>query len=101
MLLWSLFMLCAAAGTLAYPVLTSVYPVAMTGRVLTAVNVLTMGCAFVFQSGIGTVISLWPQRDGRYDPAGYAAAIGLIFCLQLAALLWAGAASRATDPALR
>ena len=101
LILWSLFMLCAASGTLAYPLLTSCYPIAMTGRVLTAVNVLTMGCAFAFQAGIGAVISLWPQLDGRYDAAGYAAAFGMIFCLQAAALLWAGAASRATDIASR
>lgn len=101
MLLWSLFMLCAAAGTLAYPLLTSCYPVAMTGRVLAAVNVLTIACAFAFQSGVGAVIGIWPPRDGRYDAAGYAAAFGLIFALQLAALLWAAAAWRTTDTAPR
>ena len=97
MLLWSLFTLCAAAGTLAYPLLTACYPVAMTGRVLAAVNVLTMASAFVFQAGVGAVISIWPPLDGRYDAAGYAAAFGFIFVLQLAALLWATAAWRATD----
>jgi hypothetical protein len=94
MLLWSLFMLCAASGTLAYPLLTACYPLAMTGRILTAVNVLTMACAFAFQSGVGAVISLWPPRDGGYAPAGYAAAFGLIFLLQLTALIWAVAAPR-------
>jgi len=89
MLLWSAFTACAAAGTLAYPLLTRSYPIEMTGRVLTAVNVLTMTCAFGFQSGIGAVISLWPATKDRYDPAGYGAAFGLILVLQCAALLWA------------
>jgi predicted MFS family arabinose efflux permease len=89
MLLWSFFTFCAASGTLAYPLLSSSYPVAMTGRILTAVNVLTMACAFLFQAGVGAVIGLWPAVNGRYDPSGYALAFGLIFVLQLASLLWA------------
>ena len=101
MLLWGLFMSCAAAGTLAYSLLASRYPIAMTGRVLTAANMLTMGCAFVAQSAIGAVISLWPALDGRYDLAGYAAALGLIFILQLAALIWAAAPARTHDVPVR
>ena len=89
MLIWSAFTACAAAGTLAYPLLTASYPIEMTGRVLTAVNVLTMTCAFAFQSGIGAVISLWSSAKDHYDPAGYLAAFGLILILQCAALLWA------------
>ena len=101
MLLWSLYMLCAAAGTLAYPLLTSCYPVAMTGRVLSAVNVLTIAFAFVFQAGVGAIIGLWPSLDGRYDATGYAAAFGVIFLVQLAALAWAAVAWRTTDSAPR
>jgi MFS family permease len=89
MLIWSAFTACAAAGTLAYPLLTRSHPIEMTGRVLTAVNVLTMTCAFGFQLGVGAVIGLWPATKDRYDPAGYGAAFGLIFVLQCGALLWA------------
>ena len=101
MLTWSAFMLCAAAGTLAYPVLASRYPIAMTGRVLTAVNVLTMACAFAFQSGMGMVISLWPQQDGEYARGAYAAAFGIMLCMQFAALVWAVAGARSDPGAAR
>ena len=73
----------------------------MTGRVLSAVNVLTIACAFVFQAGVGAIIGLWPSLDGRYDATGYAAAFGVIFLVQLAALAWAAAAWRTTDSAPR
>lgn len=99
MLLWGAFMLCAAAGTLAYPLLAATYPVAMTGRVLTAINVLTMACAFLFQSGVGAVIGLWPVVEDRYAAAGYTAAFCIIFVLQLAALVWAARGAGRADGA--
>jgi len=87
---------CGAAGLLAYPLLTARFPTAMTGRVLTALNMLVMACSFVFQSGIGAVISLWPVSAGRYALAGYQSAFGALILLQLLALAWALGIARRT-----
>jgi hypothetical protein len=89
MVVLSVFTACAASGTLAYPLLCSQFPVEMTGRVLAAINLLTMACAFAFQSGVGAVIGFWPSIEGRYNPAGYVTAFGMILGLQCLALLWA------------
>lgn len=93
-LTWCLFIACAAAGTLAYAVLTARFPAELTGRVLTAVNVLTMACAFAFQAGVGAVIGVWTAVDGRYAAQGYRAAFGVVLLLQVGSLLWAVRAAR-------
>lgn len=101
LLIWSVFMACAASGTLAYPLLCARFPIEMTGRVLTAVNVLTMACAFALQSGMGAVIGIWPAVDGSYAPAGYRAAFGMILGLQCLMLVWATCARTSAEPASR
>jgi predicted MFS family arabinose efflux permease len=78
----------AISAALAYPLLTTLFPAEMTGRVNTASNVLMFGCSFAFQWGIGAVLRLYPASDGRYAPEGYAAALAVLAALQLAALAW-------------
>ncbi len=78
----------AISAALAYPLLTTLFPPEMTGRVNTASNVLMFGCSFAFQWGIGAVLRLYPASDGRYAPEGYAAALAVLAALQLAALAW-------------
>ena len=78
----------AISASLAYSLLTPLFPPAMTGRVNTASNVLMFGLSFAFQWGIGAVLSFYPAADGRHAPEGYAVALAMLAALQLAALAW-------------
>jgi hypothetical protein len=78
----------AISASLAYAVLTPLFPPEMTGRVNTASNVLMFGCSFAFQWGIGAVLRFYPVVDARYAPEGYAMALWILAALQLAALAW-------------
>lgn len=78
----------AVAASLAYALLTPLFPPEMTGRVSTLANVLIFAFSFVIQWGIGLALRLYPVVDGRYSPAGYAAAFTTLVALQLLALAW-------------
>ena len=78
----------AISASLAYALLTPLFPPAMTGRVNTASNVMMFGVSFAFQWGVGAVLKLYPAADGRYAPEGYAAALTILAVLQLATLAW-------------
>jgi len=56
----------AISVSLAYALLTPIFPPEMTGRVITASNVMMFGTSFLFQWGIGAVLRLYPEVDGRY-----------------------------------
>jgi len=76
------------SGSLAYALLTRLFPPEMTGRVNTAVNVAFFLVSFLFQIGVGAVLRLFPVADGRYSPDGYMLAFGLIAAAQCAVLAW-------------
>jgi predicted MFS family arabinose efflux permease len=79
---------CSISAALGFALLAPRFPVAMSGRVTTSVNVLMFGGSFVCQWGIGAVLRLWPAADGRYAPEGYAAAFLVLGLVQLASLAW-------------
>ena len=66
------------SSALAYALITPLFPTEMTGRVITASNVLMFASSFAFQWGIGAVLRLYPVVDGRYAPAGYTAALATL-----------------------
>jgi predicted MFS family arabinose efflux permease len=74
--------------SLAYALMTPLFPPAMTGRVITASNVMMFGTSFLFQWGIGAVLRLFPEADGRYPAESYAVAFWSLAALQAAAVLW-------------
>jgi predicted MFS family arabinose efflux permease len=74
--------------SLAYALMTPLFPPAMTGRVITASNVMMFGTSFLFQWGIGAVLRLYPEVDGRYPAESYAVAFWSLAALQAAAVLW-------------
>ena len=76
------------SGSLAYALLTRLFPPEMTGRVNTAVNVAFFLVSFLFQIGVGAVLRLFPVADGRYSPDGYMLAFGLIAATQCTVLAW-------------
>jgi MFS family permease len=73
---------------LAYALLPPAFPPEMTGRVITASNVLMFGVSFLFQWGIGAVLRLYPVAGGQYSPQGYSTALVTLAVLQLAVLAW-------------
>jgi sugar phosphate permease len=83
-----LYAFAGISSSLAYPLLTPLFPLDMTGRVSTACNLLMFALSFVVQWGIGLALKLYPVTDGRYAAAGYTAAFTTLALLQLAALAW-------------
>lgn len=87
--LWMLFGFFATAGILPYAALSQRFPLYLSGRVNTGLNLLVFTGAFAAQWGTGVIIGLWPKTAaGSYDPAGYQAAFGVILALQVLGLLW-------------
>ena len=92
--LWVLFMGLSPFGTLSYPLLAARFPREMTGRVVTALNMVTFLLAFAVQSGVGAILNLWPVVDDRYAPDGYRVAFGSCWLLQVATVAWLAYAER-------
>ena len=87
--LWILFGIFGTTGIIPYAVLSQSFPLHLSGRVNTALNLLVFVAAFSAQWGIGAIINLWPvTAGGSYAPAGYQAAFAMMLVLQLIALLW-------------
>ena len=87
--LWVLFGIFGTTGIIPYAVLSQSFPVHLSGRVNTGVNLLVFVCAFAAQWGIGVIINLWPgTAAGGYAPPGYQAGFAMMLGLQLMALLW-------------
>jgi predicted MFS family arabinose efflux permease len=78
----------AISVSLAYALMTPIFPPEMTGRVITASNVMMFGTSFAFQWGIGAALRLFPEVDGRYAAQSYAVAFWALAALQAAAVLW-------------
>ena len=75
-----------AVGTmLCYAILSRHFPIAVTGRLNTALNVSTFLWAFVVQIGTGMLLKLFPAEGGRYPAEGYALAFAILGVVQLAA----------------
>ena len=87
--LWVLFGIFGTTGIVPYAVLSQSFPLHLSGRVNTALNLLVFVAAFAAQWGIGAIINLWPVAAGDgYAPAGYQAAFAVMLLLQLLSLVW-------------
>ncbi len=75
----------AVGSILCYAILSRHFPVAVTGRLNTALNVSMFVWAFVVQIGTGMLLRLFPADGGRYPAEGYALAFGILGAVQLAA----------------
>ncbi len=86
---WPLFGFFGTSGIIAYAALSQRFPIQLSGRVTTAVNLLVFVAAFAGQWAIGAIIGLWPVGDdGSYALAGYRAGFGLMVALQALSLMW-------------
>ncbi len=92
--LWLLFGFFGTSGILPYAVLSQSFPLHLSGRANTALNLLVFVAAFSAQWGIGAIIGLWPGTETGYAPAGYGAAFWVVVGLQAAAAVWFWAAGR-------
>lgn len=87
--LWILFGIFGSTGIIPYAVLSQSFPLNLSGRVNTALNLLVFVAAFSAQWGIGAIISLWPgTADGGYAAPGYQAAFAMMLSLQVMSVLW-------------
>lgn len=94
-LLWGAAAVFGAAGPVAYVAMGQLFPPEQTGRVSTAVNMLSLGGAFLVQAAIGWILDLWPRTaGGGWDPAGYSWALGLTAALQAVAAVVLATAPR-------
>jgi len=92
--LWVLFGIFGTTGIVPYAVLSQSFPLHLSGRVNTALNLLVFVAAFAAQWGIGAIINMWPVAAGDgYAPAGYQAAFAVMLILQLLSLVWFSIAS--------
>lgn len=87
-LLWSAFVFCGAAATLAHSIAMRRYPREMAGRVNTTLNSFTFFGIFFGQWGTGAILTLWPATASGYDPRGYFYALGGLWVIQLLGLAW-------------
>ncbi len=87
--LWAAFAFLAAAGSVGYTVIAQTFPLAVTGRVSTAINAYMLASVFLLQTAIGRVLDFWPRTEaGGWAPQGYTAALGLSLVVQAAATAW-------------
>ena len=96
---WFAYGITLAAGMLAYPALTRAFPVAISGRVLTAYNMLMFMGGFALQSGLGILIQALLDI-GWARVHAYQGAFGSLLLAQVAALIWFVALSRGTGQQL-
>ena len=87
-LLWLLYGFFGTAGILPYATLPQSFQPHLSGRVITAANLLVFVLAFAGQWGIGAIIDLWPETATGYAPAAYRVAFGVVVAFQIAALGW-------------
>jgi hypothetical protein len=76
------------AGSLTYAILPQYFPLALAGRVNTALNSLVFTWAFVVQWGVGLLINLWPTTVVGYDPRGYRWGFGVFLAVEASAWAW-------------
>jgi sugar phosphate permease len=86
--LWVAFGLFGTSGSLTFSTVSQAFPVSMTGRANTALNLLVFLAAFVCQWAFGAIVNLWPAAPGRYHPDGYSAAFATLLVLQVLAFAW-------------
>ena len=88
-LLWILFGFFGTSSILPYAALSQSYPLHLSGRVNTALNLLVFLAAFAAQWGMGAVIERWPTTaGGGYHPLGYRASFGIMLILLAVTMAW-------------
>jgi MFS family permease len=87
MWLWPILGFAFSLSNIAYPLLTAAFPVALSGRVNTALNLMAFIGAFALQWGMGAVIDAFVVT-GLAPPQAFEFTLGLMLTLQTLAYLW-------------
>jgi predicted MFS family arabinose efflux permease len=85
--LWPLLGLSFSLGNIAYSQLTAAFPVALSGRVNTALNLLVFVGAFVLQWGIGAAVEAF-AAGGMLRADAFRATFGVLLVAQVLAFGW-------------
>jgi MFS family permease len=73
---------------LAFAFLPARFPEELAGRVLTALNIMTLGSSFLVQWLMGVIVDFWPRHaDGTYPAVAYQAAFGTVAALHVVSTL--------------
>ncbi|MBU1568343.1 MAG: MFS transporter [Proteobacteria bacterium] len=100
--LWLAFGFLGTSGVIAYSALSQSFPVHLSGRVTTALNLLVFIAAFVGQWAIGAIIGfLSPGAGQPLTAAGFNAGFGLLLCAEVAGLVYYLIASANKSPETR
>jgi len=86
-LLWIAYGMFSSFGTLVYPLLTAGFPVALSGRANTTLNLLAFTGAFAAQWGIGVLIEL-SEASGYSTAVAHRHAFSVLFVVQTGTLIW-------------
>lgn len=78
----------ATATMLLYSALVPAFPLTLSGRVSTAMNLLTFMGAFLGQWLAGLLIGLYGGEGGGYAPGGYRLAFAALLAVQCLAIVW-------------
>ena len=86
---WLAFGLLANSAMVVYAHLTRFFPNELSGRVITAVNVMTFGGVFLIQYLIGEIINFFPTgENGTYSSEGFFWGFGLALLAQFLSFIW-------------
>lgn len=98
--LWISYGFCAAATPLTYAIVAQHFPLSLSGRVNTALNLMAFTGAFLLQWGIGVVVDVLVAARWLLADA-YRAAFAVMAMLQLLAWIWLVCEGRRQHPAGR
>jgi predicted MFS family arabinose efflux permease len=86
--LWAAFIFSSSSATLAYSIVSRRFPKDMAGRVNTTLNTFIFIGMFLGQWAVGLVLQRWPPSASGYAPEAYGYALGGLWVVQLAGLVW-------------
>jgi predicted MFS family arabinose efflux permease len=85
--LWMAFGFVGTSGVIAYSALAQSFPVYLSGRVTTALNLLVFIAAFAGQWAIGGIIDFYSKDETILSPEGFHAGFILLLLLEFGGLL--------------
>jgi hypothetical protein len=86
--IWIGWGLLGTSGSLAFSIISHSFPIHLTGRATTAINLLVFVTAFLSQWIFGVILNQWDYNGSGYSPAGYSWAFGFFLVLQVFGFLW-------------
>ncbi|MBX2998633.1 MAG: MFS transporter [Caldilineaceae bacterium] len=88
-LLYALFGFTGAFNVMLLAQSRLLFPLSMTGKAISAVNLFAIGGTFLLQWWMGLIIGLWPvDAVGHYPPQAYTAALLFTAAGSFLALIW-------------